>query len=152
MRIVKSFEELKSLVGQELGVSKWIVVDQERIDRFADATGDHQWIHVDVDRAKRDMPGGTTIAHGYLTLSLVPQMVQDVYKLEGVRQSLNYGSNRIRFTAPVPSGSRVRGRYLLKATEDVKNNGLKIVGQTTVEIEGGERPACIIESIAIVYS
>ena len=151
MRIVKSFEEMKSLVGQELGVSKWIEVSQAMIDKFADATGDHQWIHVDVARAKTDMPDGKTIAHGYLTLSLVPRIIHDIYKVEGVHHGLNYGSNRVRFTAPVPSGSRVRGRYVLNEVEDVKNNGLRVTGQTTIEIEGQDRPACIVEGIAIIY-
>jgi acyl dehydratase len=151
MRIVSSFEEMKTLAGQELGVSKWIEVSQDRIDKFADATGDHQWIHVDVERAKTDMPGGKTIAHGFLTLSLVPEIVHDIYELQGVRHGLNYGSNRIRFTAPVPAGSKVRGRYRVKSVEDVKDDGLRITGETTIEIEGSERPACIAESIAIVY-
>lgn len=152
MRVVKDFDEMQSLVGTELGVSKWFDVSQERIDQFADATGDHQWIHVDVERAKTDMPGGKTIAHGYLTLSLVPMMIQDVYRLESVRQSLNYGSNRIRFTSPVPSGSRVRGRYQLKSTEPVKNDGLRIIGEVTVDIDGQDRPALVAEVMAIVYA
>ena len=152
MHTVENIEELKSLVGQELGTSKWIEISQERINKFADATGDHQWIHVDTERAKTELPGGTTIAHGFLTLSLLPRIVQDIYKVKGVRHSLNYGSDRIRFTAPVPAGSRVRGRYTLKTVEDVKNNGLKIVGETTFEIEGEDRPACIAESIGILYT
>ena len=152
MHTVENIEELKSLVGQELGTSKWIEISQERINKFADATGDHQWIHVDTERAKTELPGGTTIAHGFLTLSLLPRIVQDIYKVKGVRHSLNYGSDRIRFTAPVPAGSRVRGRYTLKAAEDVKNNGLKIIGEITVEIEGEDRPACVAESIGIVYT
>jgi acyl dehydratase len=151
MRAIADFDEMKSLVGQELGVSDWIEVDQDRIDKFADATGDHQWIHVDVERAKKDMPGGKTIAHGYLTISLVPIMVANIFKLESVRQSLNYGSNRVRFTQPVPSGSRIRGCYRLKEATDVKNGGLRLIGEVKVEIEGAERPACIAELIAIHY-
>lgn len=152
MRIVDSIEELKNLVGEEIGVSDWIEMTQERINKFAEATGDHQWIHVDTERAKTELPGGTTIAHGFLTLSLLPKIVQSIYKVKGVRHSLNYGSDRVRFTAPVPAGSRVRGRYTLKSAEEVKNNGLKIIGETKIEIEGEDRPACIAESIGIIYS
>lgn len=152
MRIVDSIEELKNLVGEEIGVSDWIEMTQERINKFAEATGDHQWIHVDTERAKTELPGGTTIAHGFLTLSLLPKIVQSIYKIKGVRHSLNYGSDRVRFTAPVPAGSRVRGRYKLKSAEEVKNNGLKIIGETKIEIEGKDRPACIAESIGIIYS
>ena len=152
MRIVDSIEELKNLVGEEIGVSDWIEMTQERINKFAEATGDHQWIHVDTERAKTELPGGTTIAHGFLTLSLLPKIVQSIYKIKGVRHSLNYGSDRVRFTAPVPAGSRVRGRYKLKSAEEVKNNGLKIIGETKIEIEGEDRPACIAESIGIIYS
>ncbi|PPR18241.1 MAG: putative enoyl-CoA hydratase 1 [Alphaproteobacteria bacterium MarineAlpha9_Bin7] len=152
MRIVDSIEELKNLVGEEIGVSDWIEMTQERINKFAEATGDHQWIHVDTERAKTELPGGTTIAHGFLTLSLLPKIVQSIYKVKGVRHSLNYGSDRVRFTAPVPAGSRVRGRYKLKSAEEVKNNGLKIIGETKIEIEGEDRPACIAESIGIIYS
>ena len=151
MRIVKNVEELKSLVGQELGVSDWIELSQDRINKFADATGDHQWIHIDVERATKELPGGTTIAHGFLTLSLLPQINGEIYKLEGVRHSLNYGTDRVRFTSPVPAGSKVRGRYRLKSVADVKNNGLKVIGETTIEIDGEERPACIAETIGIIY-
>ena len=152
MRIVDSIEELKNLVGEEIGVSDWIEMTQERINKFAEATGDHQWIHIDTERAKTELPGGTTIAHGFLTLSLLPKIVQSIYEVKGIRHSLNYGSDRVRFTAPVPAGSRVRGRYTLKCAEEVKNNGLKIVGETKIEIEGEDRPACIAESIGILYS
>jgi len=152
MRILENIEELKTLVGQEIGVSEWTTISQDRINKFADATGDHQWIHIDVERAKNELPGGTTIAHGFLTLSLLPKLAQEIYKVKGLRHSLNYGSDRIRFTAPVPAESRVRGRYKLKSTEDVKDNGVKIIGEMTIEIEGRDRPACIVESISIVYS
>ena len=152
MRILENIEELKNLVGQEIGISEWTTISQDRINKFADATGDHQWIHIDVERAKNELPGGTTIAHGFLTLSLLPKLAQEIYKVKGLRHSLNYGSDRIRFTAPVPAESRVRGRYKLKSTEDVKDNGVKIIGEMTIEIEGRDRPACIVESISIVYS
>ena len=152
MRILENIEELKTLVGQEIGISEWTTISQDRINKFADATGDHQWIHIDVERAKNELPGGTTIAHGFLTLSLLPKLAQEIYKVKGLRHSLNYGSDRIRFTAPVPAESRVRGRYKLKSTENVKDNGVKIIGEMTIEIEGRDRPACIVESISIVYS
>ena len=151
MRIVKNVEELRSLVGQELGVSEWIEISQDRIDKFAEATGDHQWIHINVERAKKELPGGTTIAHGFLTLSLLPQINGEIYKLEGVKHGLNYGTDRVRFTSPVPAGSKVRGKYRLQSVSDVKNNGLKVVGETTIEIDGEERPACIAETIGILY-
>ena len=152
MRILENIKELKTLVGQEIGISGWTTITQDRINKFADATGDHQWIHIDVERAKNELPGGITIAHGFLTLSLLPKLAQEIYNVKGVRHSLNYGANRIRFTAPVPAESRVRGRYKLTSTEDVKNNGVKIIGEMTIEIEGQERPACIVESISIAYS
>jgi len=115
MRTVASFDEMRSLVGQEIGVSAWIDVGQDKIDLFAEATGDFQWIHVDVERAKAEMPGGKTIAHGYFTLSLVPQLVYTIYQIDGVAHGLNYGSNRVRFTAPVPSGSRARWTWPMEA-------------------------------------
>ncbi len=151
MREIESFAAMRALVGEELGVSSWVEVSQERIDKFAEATGDFQWIHVDPERAKDEMPGGRTIAHGYLTLSLVPMMMYEIYKIANVSHGLNYGSNKIRFTAPVPSGSRVRGRLRLKGTEDMAGNGLKVFGEVTVEIEGSERPACVAETISVAY-
>ena len=150
--VISSYEDLKALEGLEVGVSDWLLISQESINQFANLTHDHQWIHVDTERAKTDLPGGQTIAHGFLTLSLLPMITQDIYKVKGVRHSLNYGSDRVRFTSPVPSGSRVRGRYVLKSAAEVKDNGLKIVGETTIEIEGKDRPACVVESIGIFYA
>jgi acyl dehydratase len=146
-----TFAELPGLAGEELGVSRWFEVDQARIDRFAEATGDFQWIHVDTARAAAELPGGRTIAHGYLTLSLVPLMVHDAYHLEGVGRGLNYGLNRVRFPAPVPAGSRLRGRYRLKSAESTKDGGLRLHGEVTVELEGSSRPACVAETIAVFY-
>jgi len=151
LRVIESFDAMRALAGSEIGVSDWLTVSQERIDTFADATGDHQWIHVDVARARDEMPGGRTIAHGYLTLSLVPQMVQSIWRLDGVAHGLNYGSNKVRFTAPVPAGGRVRARYRLKKTEDVKGGGLRLTGEVTVELEGSDRPACVAEIMSIFY-
>jgi len=151
MRVIKDFDELSSVVGQEIGVSDWLTVGQDRIDRFAEATGDHQWIHVDVDRAANEMPGGRTIAHGYLTLSLVPVMIAGIFRIDGVRQSLNYGSNRVRFIQPVTAGARLRGRYRLVQARPVKDGGMQIAGEVTVELEGASRPACVAEIMAVLY-
>jgi acyl dehydratase len=145
-----SYEELQGLTGQELGVSDWVTIDQDRINTFADATGDHQWIHVDTARAKTEMPGGKTIAHGYLTLSLIPMLGAQILRVTGVSRGINYGSNKVRFTNMVPVGSRVRGRQKLLAVEP-KAGGLQMTNEMTIEIEGQERPACIAETISLVY-
>ena len=151
MRVIESFDAMKALVGEEIGVSPWVDVTQERIDKFAEATGDFQWIHVDRKRAARELPGGSTIAHGFLTLSLLPQMVYEIYRVDGVAHGLNYGANRVRFTAPVPAGSRVRARLRVKSAEDAKNGGLRVIGEATIELEGSDRPACVAETISIAY-
>lgn len=145
-----SFEELPTLAGQELGTSDWVLIDQDRINKFADATGDHQWIHVDVERAKKEMPGGKTIAHGYLTLSLIPMLGAQILRITGVSRGINYGSNKIRFTNMVPVGSRVRARQRLLAVEP-KAGGLQLTNEVAIEIEGEARPACIAETISLVY-
>jgi acyl dehydratase len=142
--------DLAQYVGKEIGVSDWFTVDQEIIDKFADATGDHQWIHVDVDRAKREMPGGKTIAHGYLTLSLVPRLAQTIYRVKKRSRGLNYGSNRIRFTGQVPAGSRIRLRQKIKAVDPVEG-GVRITSESTVEVEGSERPALVAETIGMQF-
>jgi acyl dehydratase len=149
MRVFKNFDELRAAVGSELGVSDWMAIDQARINVFAEATGDHQWIHVDIERAKREMPDGKTIAHGYLTLSLVSQFVGQVRRIEGIRRGINYGSNRIRFISPVQVGARIRGRVRLKALDDVPPNAVRATYETTVEIEGGAKPACVAETIGV---
>ena len=151
MRIFKDFDEIKATVGTEVGVSDWIEVTQERIDQFARATGDDQWIHVDVARAERESPTGTTIAHGLLTLSFAPIFVRSVMELEGVRNTLNYGANHIRFLAPVPADSRLRGRITIAAAEDTPRNGLRVTYRVTTEIENRERPACLAELMAVHY-
>ena len=137
-------------VGERLEPSPWLTVSQQMIDTFAEATGDHQWIHVDVERAKREMPGGKTIAHGFLTLSLLPQLAYGVYKIRQRSRGVNYGSNKLRFTAPVPAGSRVRLRQVLKAVEPV-SGGQRLIFESTVEIEGQERPALVAETISIAF-
>src|SRR5438445_630559 len=144
--------ELQQHVGKELGPSDWMTVDQAIIDKFAHATGDHQWIHVDVERAKKEMPGGKTIAHGYLTLALVPRMAQTLVKVTGRKRGLNYGSNKVRFTNAVPAGSRIRLRsYRIRSVEPVDGNGFRVTSEAPVEIEGQERPALVAEIIAIQY-
>jgi acyl dehydratase len=148
---VEKPQDLLQHVGQELGPSEWLTVTQEMIDKFAEATGDHQWIHVDVERAKKEMPGGKTIAHGYLTLSLLPQLAPTLMKIEKRRRGLNYGSNRVRFTAPVPAGGRVRLRQKLVKVEPVEDNGFRITSEMTMEVEGNTRPAMVAETLGIVY-
>ncbi len=145
-----TFEELPALAGQEIGVSDWVEIDQDRIDKFADATGDHQWIHLDVERAKKEMPGGRTIAHGYLTLSLIPWLAGNLMRIEGVTRGINYGSNKVRFTNMVPVGSRVRARSKLLSVEP-RGGGMQLTSEVTIEIEGAPRPACIAETIGIVF-
>jgi acyl dehydratase len=147
-----TFDDLPKLVGQETGVSDWLEITQERINQFADATGDHQWIHIDVERAKKEMPGGKTIAHGYLTLSLIPYLTGKFLKIEGVTRGINYGSNKVRFTNMVPVGSKVRARSKLVSAElNPKSGGMQIINEVTIEIEGQDRPACVAEAIGIVF-
>ena len=148
---VESVEALRAHVGQRLGSSEWVVVDQAMIDRFAEATGDHQWIHVDVERAKREMPGGRTIAHGYLTLSLLPRLNANIYTIKSRKRGVNYGSNKVRFTAPVPEGSRVRGHLTLKGIEPMGEGCSRLTMEATVEVEGSERPALVAETLSLVY-
>ena len=151
MRVFDDFEAVKAAVGEEIGVSDWVLVSQERIDRFAEATGDDQWIHVDVERARRELPYGTTIAHGLLTLALLPSFFRTVLRIEGVKNSLNYGSNRVRYLSPVPAGSRLRGRIAIEQALDVPPDGLRVTYQTTVEIEGSNRPACVADTIGVHF-
>ena len=144
-------QDLLQHVGEELGPSDWLTVTQEMIDKFADATGDHQWIHVDVERAKKEMPGGKTIAHGYLTLSLLPRLAPTLMTIEKRKRGLNYGSNKVRFTAPVPAGARVRLRQKLLKVEPVEDNGFRVTSQMTMEVEGNSRPAMVAETLGVVY-
>jgi acyl dehydratase len=142
------FNDVASLVGTETGVSDWVEISQDRVNRFADATGDHQWIHVDVDRANKEMGG--TIAHGYLTLSLIPFLSAGMLNIKGVTRGINYGSDKVRFTNMVKVGSRVRLRQKLIGAEP-RAGGLQLKNECTIEIEGQERPACVAETITIVY-
>jgi acyl dehydratase len=145
--------ELQSQVGRETFVGEWVEVDQSRIDLFADATGDHQWIHVDVERAKRESPYEAPIAHGFLTLSMLPMLTSGggaQPKYPGVKLSVNYGLNRVRFPAPVKVGSRVRARSTLQEVSEVQG-GLQIVRVVTIDVEGGSKPACVAESVSRLY-
>ncbi len=142
--------DLAAYVGQEIGVSYWYTVTQEQIDKFADATGDYQWIHVDVERAKKEMPGGKTIAHGWLTLSLVPRLAATIYRVKERSRGINYGANRVRFTGPVPAGSRVRLHLTIKNVEKI-DGGVRVTNEGTMEIEGGSRPVLVAETIGLVY-
>jgi acyl dehydratase len=152
MREFETINDYAAQIGKEIGVSDWVLVDQDRINKFADATGDHQWIHIDVERAKKDMPGGKTIAHGYLTLSLIPFLTKKIAHVKKVSRGINYGSNKVRFTSPVPAGARVRARQKLIAAEPVQGNGMRFTNEITIEIEGQERPACVAEVMAIQYA
>lgn len=148
-----TLDTLQDHVGQELGVSSWITVGQDRIDAFAACTGDHQWIHVDRDRAARESPFGTTIAHGLLTLSLLPAMTEEVGLVpEGVPQVLNYGSDKVRFLHPVPSGARVRARTELVAAVEKRPGQILLTARSTVEIEGEETPALVAETLALLLT
>ena len=148
--IFETPEKLKGAVGQELGTSDWLQIDQKRIDLFAEATGDHQWIHVDPEKAK-DGPFGTTIAHGYLTQSLVNLFLPQIVEVRGTSMGINYGADKLRFPAPVPVGSRVRGKGELIAASDTKDGAVQATVRVTVEIEGSDRPACVIETISRFY-
>ena len=150
MRVIASMEELKTLIGQEVAVTDWISVTQERVNLFADATGDHQWIHLDVERSRKESPFGGTIAHGFLTLSLLPMMIQSAVTMPATKLAVNYGLNKVRFPAPVPVGSRIRGRMTLLEVEDIEG-GVQIVWKVAMEREGGDKPVCVAESIVRCY-
>ena len=152
MRMVETPEALRALIGQELGVSDWLEVTQDLIDRFAEVTGDHQWIHVDVERAKREMPGGKTIAHGYLLLSLLPKLGAGIYKLSWPTRSINYGSDKVRIINPVKAGARIRLRQSLVAVEDGAPGAHRITVRQTLEIENEAKPAMIADTIRMTFT
>jgi len=141
--------DLPALVGRELGVSDWLAVDQARIDRFAEITGDRQWIHVDVERARREIGG--PIAHGFLTLSLLPTLTTSVMHFQGVTRGVNYGFDKVRFLSPVPAGARIRSRHVLKAIEP-KAGGVCVTQTCTVEIEGADKPALVCDWLGVFYT
>ena len=150
MKIFRSYTEVRACVGQEVAVTDWITITQEQVNLFADATGDHQWIHVDPERAKAG-PFGTPIAHGFLTLSLIPRFFEAGLTIEGARMGVNYGLNKVRFTAPVPVGSRIRARLKLLAAEPLDGNGLQMTWLFTIESEGSDKPVCIAELLMRRY-
>jgi acyl dehydratase len=148
MRVFTTFDELADAVGEELGTSDWLEITQQRVDAFADATGDHQWIHVDVERAASG-PFGGTIAHGYLTLSLIPQLTPQIFVLDTPGAKLNYGVNKVRFPSPVPVGSRIRATATIVEVTDVPA-GKQLVTRYTIETEGQDKPACVAETVALL--
>ena len=148
--VISSFEDLKALEGLEVGVSDWFQITQDQIDQFADVTLDHQWIHVDVERAQKEMPGGTTIAHGYLTLSMIPAMTAGFLEFTNLKMGINYGLNKVRFTSMVAVDSRIRARSVVQAVRQ-RSGAAQLVGLTTVDIEGETKPACVVETVSFFH-
>jgi acyl dehydratase len=148
VKVIKSVDDAVAMIGTELGVSRWVDIDQSRIDAFADVTMDHQWIHVDVEKAKAESPYGATIAHGFLTLSLIPGVSKDNYRVENAKLGINYGLNKVRFLAPVTAGSRVRVRSDLADATKVGDDTVNLTVRHTVEIDGADKPAAVAELIA----
>lgn len=151
MRIFASPSDFADAVDQDLGPSDWKVVSQDMIDRYAELTGDHQWIHVDPVRAAAEAPGGRTIAHGYLTLSLLPPLQDQLYRIDRVDRILNYGSDRLRFVSPTPSGSRVRLSQRIIKVEQLPDRGFRVFVRSTIEIEHSDRPAVVVDTIALIF-
>ena len=149
-QVISSMADGLALDGRELGVSEWMLLDQDRVNRFADATDDHQWIHVDAERAKKEMPTGTTIAHGYLLIALVPALVSKIVQFEGVERVINYGLNKVRFKNMVPVGSSVRLRGMVKSARK-RAGALQVILENTIEIKGQDKPACVAETIALYF-
>jgi acyl dehydratase len=150
MKIFQTLSELAACVGQEVAISDWITITQEQVNQFAEATGDHQWIHVDVEKAKKG-PFGGPIAHGFLTLSLLPRFFESTFEVVESAMGVNYGLNKVRFIAPVPVGSRLRARMKLLSADPIDNNGLQMAWEVTVEREGVSKPVCIAESLSRRY-
>jgi len=150
LQIIKSIDDAKALIGKEVGLSDWIVIDQHRIDQFAEATSDHQWIHVDTERAATEMPDGKTIAHGYLTLALIPALTGKFVKVENLTRAVNFGLNKVRFYAPIPVGSRLRARAtVLQARQ--RAGALLLTSETRIEVEGQRKPACVAEALGMYF-
>ena len=150
MTIIKSIDDAKTLEGEEVGLSDWVVIDQHRIDEFAEATGDYQWIHVDTERAAREMPTGTTIAHGYLTLSLIPALTANFVEFENLTRAINFGTNKVRFYTPVPAGARVRARAtVLQARR--RAGALLLTSEARTEVEDERKPACVAEILGMYF-
>ena len=151
MKIFQNLAELRAQVGREIGVSPWETISQGQINDFADATGDHQWIHIDPKKAAEQSPYKTTVAHGFLTLSLAPKLMADLYKINSVKLGLNYGANKVRFMAPVPTGSRIRMRLTLKAVEAHEPQGTRATTECVFEREGSDKPVCVAELITLLF-
>ena len=147
---ISTFEDLKALEGQEIGVSEWFDVTQEQINQFADATNDHQWIHVDVDRAKKEMPGSKTTSHGYISLSMVAAMTATFIEFANLERAINYGVNKVRFTNMVQVDSKIRARATITRVRQ-RSGATQVIGETTVEIQGQEKPACVAETVSFYY-
>ena len=150
MKSLKNLEEVKSLVGSELGVSKWHQISQSQISKFGKVTGDEQWIHTAPIRAKLLSPFKSPIAHGFLVLSLLPKFLEETYSIKSAKMGVNYGLNRVRFTAPVPVKSFVRGRVIMKDFKEIKNGG-KLIVEVTVELKNSDKPACVAEQVFLIY-
>ena len=149
-RVINSIDDAKALEGQEVGLSDWAVIDQNRIDQFAEATQDYQWIHVDTERAARELPGGTTIAHGYLTLALIPALTGDFIEVPKLERAINFGVNKVRFYTPVLTGSRVRARAtVLQARR--RAGALLLTSEVRIEIDGERKPACVAETLGMYF-
>lgn len=151
MKTRLALAQLSTWLGLEVAVSDWVTINQDRINQFAEATGDHQWIHVDTERAAKESPFGGTIAHGFLTLSLVPMLKESCIEFTGVKMGVNYGTNRVRFMAPVKVGSRLRGRFKLAGVEEIKG-GVQMTWECTLETEGHAKPACVAELVSRAYA
>jgi acyl dehydratase len=150
MHTIKSIEDAKKLEGEEVGVSDWVVIDQHRIDQFAEATGDYQWIHVDTERAAKEMPNGKTIAHGYLTLALIPALTGNFVEVRNLARAINFGLNKVRFYAPVPVGAKLRARAtVLQARR--RGGALLLTSETRLEVEGERKPACVAETLGMYF-
>ena len=152
MRVVKGLDELEHLLGVELGPSEWVTVTQEMVTAFSEVTGDHQWIHLDAERAARELPGGGTIVQGFFTLALVVKFQAEILTVDGATRLVNYGLNRVRFPAPVRVGTRVRGTQTLVAAERVAPEALRVTSSFVVVAEGVEKPACVAETVMLVYA
>jgi acyl dehydratase len=150
MPIIRSIDDARELEGQQVGLSDWTVIDQHRIDQFAEATSDHQWIHVDTERASREMPGGKTIAHGYLTLSLIPTLTQNFLEFENLGRAINFGTNKVRFYTPVQVGARVRARGTILQARS-RAGALLLTSEVRIEVDGERKPACVAEILGMYF-
>ncbi len=149
-RLIKSIDDARALEGEEVGVSDWVVIDQNRIDQFAEATTDYQWIHVDTERAARELPDGKTIAHGYMTLALIPALTGNFIEVENLKRAINFGLNKVRFMAPVPAGARVRARATVTQARQ-RAGALLLTSEVKIEIEGERKPACVAQTLGMYF-